>query len=74
MGEALLPRQEVRISWEAHEPDLRLEDTSKRVKKAEEKQVAPAIVTWREGGFVRRDKAQFKHITLLALPILSVWN
>lgn len=50
MGEALLPRQEVRISWEAHEPDLRLEDISKRVKKAKEKQVVPAIVTWREGG------------------------
>lgn len=50
MGEALLPRQEVRISWEAHEPDLRLEDISKRVKKAKEKQVAPAIVTWRGGG------------------------
>lgn len=50
MGEALLPRQEVRISWEAHELDLRLEDISKRVKKAKEKQVAPAIVTWRGGG------------------------
>lgn len=51
MGEAPLPRQEVRISWEAHELDLHLEVISKRVKKAKEKQLVPAIVTWREGGF-----------------------
>lgn len=50
MGEALLSRQEVRVSWEAHEPDSRLEDISKQVKKAKEKQLVPAIVTGRKGG------------------------